>query len=276
MRLRHLRLTGVALAAVVLLLGPAGVGHADESEDTGISVTIPRTDPSDKPTDESTGEPTDDPTPGPSAPGDGPGDGDPGDGGGAGGGAGGGGDGDGGGTGDGGGSADPTDPPDPAPSDDPACEPAEPAVPQEPAADGEPAGLDKDVYLAGQQVTVTADGFGKDEKIQLVLFAAPQIVETIRADGAGVVEAVLTVPSGTTSGPHALQLTGWCGDVALAELLVGSAGDASGAGGIPAWAWWAGGGVGLVGLGVGGCYVVRLMRAPGAGLPAVGDAGVTA
>jgi hypothetical protein len=154
--------------------------------------------------------------------------------------------------------------------------PEKPPVPTEPATEGDIAGLDKDVYLPGQKVTATGDGFGKGEKVQLVLFAEPQVVSTLEADRNGKVEAVFTVSGKTTAGPHTLQLTGWCGDVALAELLVGATGDDAAAAGVPAWAWWAGGGLGVVGVGAGGWYVFRLMRAPGAGLPVAGGAEVAA
>ncbi|WP_129783832.1 hypothetical protein [Promicromonospora panici] len=286
---RPLRLAGVVLAAAALLLGPAGVAHADEAEDTGISVTIPDVDPTDEPTDEPTPDPTDDPAPNP--PGNGPGDGPSGNGddpagGGSGGGTGGGGTGgtDDPGTGGGTGNDTPgggTDPEDDAPGDsadvpDPEeCAPLEPAVPQEPADDGDAAKLDETVRPAGEEVVVRATDFGEREKVQLVLFAEPQVVETVRADGEGVVEAPVTIPEKTPSGPHALQLTGWCGQVAVAEILVASPGDGAAGAGIPAWAWWTGGGVGLAGVGVGGWYVFRLMRAPGAGMPVAGNAGVT-
>jgi hypothetical protein len=288
---RPFRLAGVVLTAAALLLGPAAAGHADEAEDTGISVTIPDVDPTDDPTDEPTDDPTDDPTPKP--PGNGPGDGpsgngdDPAGGGGSGGGGDGGtGDGD---TGDGpgddnpgGGPADPTDdgPDAPGgsggPKDPEECAPIEPPVPQEPAADGDAAKLDEHVRTVGEEVVVRASEFGEREKVQVVLFTDPQVVTTVRADSKGVVEAPVTIPEKTPSGPRVLQLTGWCGQVALAEILVASPGDGAAGGGIPAWAWWTGGGVGLAGVGVAGWYVFRLMRAPGAGLPVAGSAGVTA
>ncbi|MBE1877653.1 hypothetical protein [Myceligenerans pegani] len=289
MRVRHLRLAGVLLAGAALALGPAGAGHAADAEDgetdTGISVTIPSTAPTDDPTGDPTGGPTGDPTRGPGAgpdPSDGPGGGN-GAGGGTGtGGAPGGGDPGGPGSpGDtpGGGSGDPTGGPD-APGDggttDPEeCEPAEPAVPQEPATDGDDATLDDDVHLAGDEVVATGNGFGDRERVQAVLFTEPQVVRTVRADAKGVVDAALEIPDETPPGPRALQLTGWCGQIALAEVLVGSPGGEATGLSIPAWAWWTGGGVGLAGLGAGGWYVLRLMRAPGAGLP-VGDAGVAA
>lgn len=287
---RPLRLAGVVLAAAALLLGPAAAAHADEVEDTGISVTIPDVDPTDDPTDEPSGDPTDDPAPNP--PGDGPGDGPSGTGdgpagGGSGAGTDGGGTGDtddpgtGGGTGDDNPGGDPADDAPDAPGDsgdgDPdECAPLEPPVPQEPADDGDAATLDETVRPAGEEVVVRATEFGAREKVQLVLFAEPQVVRTVRADGEGVVEASVTIPERTPSGPHTLQLTGWCGQVAVAEILVASPGGAGAGAGIPPWAWWVGGGVGLAGLGVGGWYVFRLMRAPGAGLPVAGDAGVTA
>jgi hypothetical protein len=283
---------GVVLAAAVLLLGPAVTAHADEAEDTGISVTIPDVDPTDDPTGEPTDDPTDDPAPNP--PGNGPGDGPPGDGddpagGGPGdtGGGGAGGTGDGG-TGGGTGGDTPdggTDPEDDAPDvpadsgdgvDPDECAPLEPPVPQEPADDGDAAKLDETVRPAGEEVVVRASDFGEREKVQLVLFAEPQVVKTVRADSKGVVEAPVKIPEKTPSGSHAVQLTGWCGQVAVAEILVASPGGTGAGAGIPPWAWWTGGGVGLAGLVVGGWYVFRLMRAPGAGLPVASDAEVTA
>lgn len=289
---RPLRFAGVVLAAAALVLGPIGAAHADEAEDTGISVTIPDVDPTDDPTDDPTPNPTEK-TPNP--PGDGPGggpsgNGDDPDGGGSGGGTGGGtGDPDDPGTGDspgddtpGGGTGDPRDdgPDTPGDSGDDAdpkeCAPIEPPLPQEPADDGDAAKLDEDVRTAGEKIVVRADGFGEREKVQVVLFAEPQVVKTVRADGKGVVQAPVTIPEKTPSGPRALQLTGWCGQVAVAEILVASPGDEAAGAGIPAWAWWTGGGVGLAGVGAGGWYVLRLMRTPGAGLPVAGNAGVTA
>lgn len=293
---RPLRLAGVVLAAAALLLGPAGAAHADEAEDTGISVTIPDVEPTDDPTGEPTPNQPGDDEPGDDEPGDDPGRGDGGAGGGGSDGTGGGGTGGtgtggtggdgvgGGGTGGGtpGGGTDPADDDPDAPDasgDDGGpeeCAPLEPPVPQEPAEDGDTAKLDESVRPAGEKVTVRATEFGAREKVQLVLFAEPQVVKTVRADSKGVVEAPVTIPEKTPSGPHALQLTGWCGQVAVAEILVASPGGAGVGAGIPPWAWWAGGGVGLAGLGVGGWYVFRLMRAPGAGLPVASGTGVAA
>lgn len=292
MRTRPLPLLGVVLAAAALVLGPAGAGHADESEDTGISVTIPDVGPTGEPTDDPTDDPTGRPTTKPGdTPADGPGDGPGGAGGGGsdGGsdaGSGGGGSGGDGGTGGSGGTDGPGDtggtggsgPADDAPGSTatPApdeCVPSKPAVPTEPAADGGTATLDEDVRVAGEEFLVRGKGFEARERVQVVLFTEPQVVSTARADGRGVVEAPVTVPEKVPSGPRAVQLTGWCGQVALAQVLVASPGEAAAAG-IPPWAWWTGGGVGLAGLGVGGWYVFRMMRAPGAGLP-VAEAGAT-
>ncbi|MFD2026291.1 hypothetical protein [Promicromonospora aerolata] len=269
-----------AAAATGTLTLSAGVAHAADDEGTGVSVTIPEGAPTDDPTDEPTDGPADEPTGPGTGPTSGGGDGRGGSGGsggsggasgdapgtsgpggsggpGTGGGGTGGGNGTGAATGSDGGAADAT------PSGTQKCVPERPPVPAEPATEGDIAALDKDVYLPGHKVTAMADGFGKGEKVQLVLFAEPQVVSTLEADRKGTVEAVFTVSGKTTAGPHTLQLTGWCGDVALAELLVGSAGGDAAATGVPAWAWWAGGGLGVVGVGAGGWYVFRLMRAPG-------------
>ncbi|MFI8524144.1 hypothetical protein ACIGB8_06845 [Promicromonospora sukumoe] len=272
----RVRLAVVLLGAAALVLGPAGAGYADEGEDTGISVTIPDVDPTGEPTEDPTGDPTDDPddpTGDPTRPGAGGGNG---AGGGVGGGVGdGGGAGGAGGGGAGGGGGDPVDDDPETPDPSGKCVPAEPVVPTEPAADGDPATLDDDVRLPGDGVVVRAKGFEDGERVQVVLFTAPQRVESARADGRGVVEAAVTLPDEVAAGPRAVQLTGWCGQVAVAQVLVAAPGSQVG-GGIPAWAWWTGGGLGAAGAGVGGWYVVRLMRAPGAGLPVAGSAGVAA
>ncbi|GAA2226729.1 hypothetical protein GCM10010413_22520 [Promicromonospora sukumoe] len=272
----------VLLGAAALVLGPVSAGYADEGEDTGISVTIPDVDPTEEPTEEPTedptGEPTDDPgdpSGDPTRPGASDGNG-AGGGGGAGGGVGGGGGAGGaGGGGSGGGGGDPADDDPSTPGPSGKCVPAEPVVPTEPAADGDPATLDDDVRLPGEEVVVRAKGFEDGERVQVVLFTAPQRVESTRADGRGVVEAAVTLPDEVAAGPRAVQFTGWCGQVAVAQVLVAAPGSQAG-GGIPAWAWWTGGGLGAAGAGVGGWYVVRLMRAPGAGLPVAGSAGVAA
>jgi hypothetical protein len=161
--------------------------------------------------------------------------------------------------------------PDAAPAGDPApCVPTEPAVPTAPEQAGEPVVTDRPVYLPGQQVTVTAAGFPAGEQVQLVLFADPAVVGTFTADGAGEVEAVVPVADGTAAGRVTVQLSGWCTGVALGDVLVGSAGsDDAGTQGVPAWAWWAGGGMGLTGAGVGGWWLLRAMRAPVAALAPV-------
>jgi hypothetical protein len=156
------------------------------------------------------------------------------------------------------------------PADAAACVPTEPAVPTTPESAGEPVATDRSVYLPGQQMTVTAAGFPAGEQVQLVLFADPAVVGTFTADAAGVVEAVVPVAEETAAGPLTLQLSGWCTGVALGDVLVGSAtADDAGAQGVPAWAWWAGGGVGLTGAGVGGWWLLRAMRAPVAAMAPV-------
>jgi hypothetical protein len=156
------------------------------------------------------------------------------------------------------------------PADAAPCVPTEPAVPTAPESAGEPVATDRSVYLPGQQMTVTAAGFPAGEQVQLVLFADPAVVGTFTADAAGTVEAVVPVAEETAAGRLTVQLSGWCTGVALGDVLVGSAtADDAGTQGVPAWAWWAVGGVGLAGAGVGGWWLLRAMRAPVAAMAPV-------
>lgn len=145
----------------------------------------------------------------------------------------------------------------------PACSPAEPEVPSSVATSGGDASVDKPVYEVGDTVIATAGGFGSGEQVQLVLFSEPSLIGTFTADEAGAVKAEFPVADGTLPGPHTLQFDGWCGNVALADMLVGSvAGSTAGQQGVPQWAWWAGGAAGALLLAFGGRRVLRLMREP--------------
>jgi hypothetical protein len=149
------------------------------------------------------------------------------------------------------------------------CTPSEPTIPARPATavtSGVEAHVDQDLYLPGARVTATASGFEPGEQVQLVLFSEASLVGSFTADADGQVQAVFPVAEDTAPGTHTVQLTGWCGTaVAVVDVLVGSTGGAAPAGqGVPPWAWWAGGGAGLLGLGVGGWKVVALLRGPGA------------
>ncbi|GAA3819177.1 hypothetical protein [Cellulomonas soli] len=149
------------------------------------------------------------------------------------------------------------------------CAPSEPDVPTRPATAGTAgveAHVDQDLYLPGARVTATATGFAAGEQVQLVLFSEAALVGSFTADAAGQVQAIFPVADGTAPGTHTVQMSGWCGTaVAVVDVLVGSAGATAPAEqGVPPWAWWAGGGAGLVGLGAGGWQLLALMRGPGA------------
>lgn len=251
--------TGVARALVVAFLIAAfliagislaaapSAASADES-DSDFSVTVPETNESGEnpPSPSPSGSPT--PKPEESEK--------PSDGGGS------------GGSGGSGDSSGTTTTPDGTTST-PECTPTEPTVPTVPATTGEKATVDKDVYLVGDEVTATTTGFGAGEQVQLVLFSDPQLIGTFTADADGAVRAEFPVADTVLPGTHTLQFTGWCERITLVDVLVGSdaGGDAASAGaGIPVWAWWIGGGLGVVALLAAGWQIMRLMREPAASL----------
>lgn len=231
------------LLAGALLAAPA-VAHADDANDNDVTVTVPVV-PSNAP-------PVDDDIPAgsippvkPPAPGTG--------GGGTGGGT----------TPTGTGAGTPTTE---TPATASVCTPAEPPMPTGAATSGDEASVDKDVYRAGEDVTATASGFAAGEQVQLVMFSEPTLVGSFTADDTGTVRAVFPVSDEALPGTHALQFTGWCEGVAIADVLIGSGAidTGSAASGIPVWAWWVAGALGVLVIAVGGWYVVRVMRAPAA------------
>lgn len=149
--------------------------------------------------------------------------------------------------------------------DEPASEaPTEPDIPSTPAS-GDPAALDQEVYEAGGSVTVTASGFDPNEQVQVVLYSDPILIGNFAADEAGDISVTFTLPKDLLAGPHTVQLTGWAsGHIATAQFLLGTAplASAGGTGGVPPWAWWAGGAVAAAGLAYGGWRVLQVMRAP--------------
>lgn len=162
-----------------------------------------------------------------------------------------------------------------APQDDDAPSPAptEPALRPTPGT-GDPAAVDKDVYQPGGSVTVTAAGFDPGEQVQVVLYSDPLLIGNFSADQAGNVSVTFALPEQLLPGTHTVRLTGWAsGHVAVAELLL--AGEplvtTDAAGGVPPWAWWAGGAAVLAGLALGGWRLVQVMRAPA---PEPGEVGV--
>ncbi len=148
-----------------------------------------------------------------------------------------------------------------APDAGAACTPKEPAIPDKPATSGSPAKLDKAVYLVGDRVVVTAEGYGAAEQVQLAMFSEGTAIGNFAADADGSVRASFEVPAETKTGTHVLQFTGWCAGVATAELLIGSPGAAAATGGplIPMWTWWAGGFLLLVLAGIAAWRVLRAL-----------------
>lgn len=142
------------------------------------------------------------------------------------------------------------------------CTPAEPAVPTRPATSGEAAAVDKEVYIEGDTVVATATGFGPSEKVQVVLFNDPSVVHAVTADASGAVRAEIVVDDELRPGTHALQLTGWCERVALADVLIGTAGSLAAAGmqAVPVWLWWMLGVIALLALLLALPRLVRTLR----------------
>jgi hypothetical protein len=113
-------------------------------------------------------------------------------------------------------------------------------LPTELAKDSRTASVDQDVYLPGNKVTTTAQGFEAGERVQLALFSEIRLIGNFTADLQGQVEVVFAVADDALPGTHQIQFTGWCGTViAQADVLVGSVSPpASQPGGWPAWLWW--------------------------------------
>lgn len=152
-----------------------------------------------------------------------------------------------------------------------ACVPKEPVVSTTPATGDSEAATDKDFYVHGETLTATAAGFGAAEQVTLTLYSEPTLAGTFTADATGTVTASFPIAAETLAGSHTLQFTGWCGAISTAKVLVGASDSAfeMGVQGVPAWAWWTGGGVGGAMLVAGAWWAVKAMRAPAAALAAV-------
>jgi hypothetical protein len=155
----------------------------------------------------------------------------------------------------------------------PAAEPkecVEPEAPSGPATSGEEATVDGTIHLPGERVVARAAGFGAGEQVQFALFTDPQVLGTFTADEKGAVRAELPLAKDAQPGTYAVQFTGWCETVAIAQVLVGSESSAAADApfGVPPWAMWTGGGIGAAGLAFGARRVFLAMRVPAEGVAA--------
>ena len=89
---------------------------------------------------------------------------------------------------------------------------------------GPSASLSVSTVPAGDQVTITGDGFASGESITAVLHSKPVPLGTLVADGSGAFTRTFTIPADTTPGAHSLVLTGQSsGSVSLALTVTAPA-----------------------------------------------------
>ena len=81
----------------------------------------------------------------------------------------------------------------------------------------------------GGSLHVSATGFAPGEVVTITLHSAPTTLLTLGADGAGAVDATVTVPTTASVGEHAIQVEGASGVVGSASLTVTDGGAAGGA-----------------------------------------------
>lgn len=146
-----------------------------------------------------------------------------------------------------------------------ATEAKEPSIPKAPAGTAERAAVDRATYRPGDTVTVSSEGFAPGEQVQIVLFGDGTLVANVAADAEGRVQHAFALPKELNAGQHTVQLTGWqshrvAASRFLVELVPATA--APGIQGVPPWAWWAGGGIGLLLLLGVAWWLVRALRVP--------------
>lgn len=134
-----------------------------------------------------------------------------------------------------------------------ACVPKEPVLPDVPDSEAREASVDKDTYLQGETITITADKFQPNEQVQLAMFYQPTLIGNFKSDKTGVVHAQVAVTKEMQTGTHTLQLSGWCGGTAVADVLIGTPGERVSQQGLaiikPGW-WWVLGAGGAAALGI--------------------------
>jgi LPXTG-motif cell wall-anchored protein len=82
---------------------------------------------------------------------------------------------------------------------------------------------------AGSSLTIDSPGWKAGTDVTITLHSTPVVLATVKADANGNAHAVVTIPSGTATGAHTLELTGT--DPAGAPRTVTSPITISGGGG---------------------------------------------
>lgn len=84
---------------------------------------------------------------------------------------------------------------------------------------------------AGASVSITSDGWQANSDVTIVLHSTPVTLATVTADGNGVVDTSVVIPSGTAAGAHTIELTGTDPSGAprtvSTDITVGSGGGSS-------------------------------------------------
>ncbi|WP_345547192.1 hypothetical protein [Microbacterium jejuense] len=105
----------------------------------------------------------------------------------------------------------PTPPPTPTPTPTP--------TPEAPAA-APVLSLSGDTAIAGGLLTVSATGFSPDEPIEIWLHSTPVRLFVGVADAAGGVSEAVTIPAGTSSGDHGIEVRGATTGSVYADLSI--------------------------------------------------------
>jgi hyaluronoglucosaminidase len=60
----------------------------------------------------------------------------------------------------------------------------------------------------GNQVTIDSSGWKASSDVTITLHSTPVVLGTVQADASGNVHSTQTIPSGTATGAHTIELTG--------------------------------------------------------------------
>ncbi|MEE6282944.1 phosphodiester glycosidase family protein [Georgenia sp. MJ170] len=114
----------------------------------------------------------------------------------------------------------PTDGATEEPTDGATEEPTDGAT-EEPTDSGIRVSLGSDAVVRGEDVSLTAQGFLPNERVEIELRPGGGLLATTQADASGIVSATVTVPADTEPGDYRLAVVGLdSGDVGEAEVTV--------------------------------------------------------
>ncbi|HWH25613.1 MAG TPA: hypothetical protein VNT53_03080 [Pseudolysinimonas sp.] len=98
--------------------------------------------------------------------------------------------------------------------------------------------LDHKRLAVGEWMIAAGTGYQAGEKVQVVLYSAPLVVESFTADASGQFRARFKIPKALRLGTHTAEATGWTSHRVTNETFdVVSYNTAAGVAFMPPWAW---------------------------------------